>query len=273
MHRASLNEAAASGCLALANIGKLFSDQTNTTVLADPMCGSGTFLIEAALLAQNAAPNLMRDSSLWPFLKWSEYSSRDMRQLWKRVNEHAKDERVHNPEVVLFGNDMHAGALGLTQHGATAAGVRHLVKLHHGDCSTWTLPRRPDVVVCNPPWGHRLTGSERGGRGGFDVRQSNQRGMTGGDARRNRGRVGRARDKDDEYDGDYNIGEDDEEELERSWHGLGTFLKSQASGGSTKAFILSGSRHASRYLRLKSSKKHVMSVGGVDARLLEYDIH
>jgi hypothetical protein len=53
-----------------------------------------------------------------------------------------------------------AGALGLAARDAEAAGVRHLLRLHQGDCAEWQLPRAPTLVVSNPPWGQRLMGGE-----------------------------------------------------------------------------------------------------------------
>jgi 23S rRNA G2445 N2-methylase RlmL len=75
-------------------------------VLADPMCGSGTFLIEAALMATRTAPGLFRQQ--WPFEAWPDYDD----TVWKRCQQRAKKRR-REWRGDLLGNDIHPGALSL----------------------------------------------------------------------------------------------------------------------------------------------------------------
>lgn len=78
------------------------------TVLADPMCGSGTFLIEAALMATRSAPGLFRER--WPFESWPDHDQ----VLWKRCQQQAAKRR-REWRGKLLGNDIHSGALSLAQ--------------------------------------------------------------------------------------------------------------------------------------------------------------
>ena len=74
--------------------------------LADPMCGSGTFLIEAALMATNTAPGLFRKQ--FPFQGWHDFDP----QAYSKVCQQAK--QAQRPwEGELLGNDIHPGALSL----------------------------------------------------------------------------------------------------------------------------------------------------------------
>ena len=75
-------------------------------VLADPMCGSGTFLIEAALMATHSAPGLYRRR--WPFESWPDFDS----AAWKRCVADAKGA-CRSWKGTLLGNDVHSGALSL----------------------------------------------------------------------------------------------------------------------------------------------------------------
>lgn len=77
--------------------------------MVDPMCGSGTFLIEAALMLQGKAPGLLRKS--WPFYSWPDFDKHH----WIQSCSQAKDvaSRAKMPEVRLYGNDIHEGALSL----------------------------------------------------------------------------------------------------------------------------------------------------------------
>ena len=77
-------------------------------VLADPMCGSGTFLIEAALMATNTAPGLFRQQ--WPFQSWPDFDP----SAWHSSIDTARQARV-KWDGLLLGNDVHQGALGLAK--------------------------------------------------------------------------------------------------------------------------------------------------------------
>ena len=77
-------------------------------VLADPMCGSGTFLIEAALMATSTAPGLFRQR--WPFQSWPDFDS----SAWDSSVDAAKQART-KWSGLLLGNDVHEGALRLAK--------------------------------------------------------------------------------------------------------------------------------------------------------------
>jgi len=164
MHRASLNEGIAAAVLTIAgwNPAVLGFGGANQNpgftaeggVLLDPMCGSGTFLIEAALMATKTAPGSMR--SQWPFQTWHDFDER----AWKKCKEDAGAARVPlSSRVQLLGNDIHEGALSLCARDAASAGVLDLLELSCQDCRVYSPPAIPSLVVTNPPWGSRLTDS------------------------------------------------------------------------------------------------------------------
>ncbi|KAL3159933.1 hypothetical protein ABBQ38_010326 [Trebouxia sp. C0009 RCD-2024] len=99
MHVSSLNEAAAAGVLSLASWPEALS-QGHTGILADPMCGSGTFLIEAALMATNTAPGLYRQR--WPFQSWPDFD----RSAWDSTVASARQAQ-RTWDGMLLGNDVH----------------------------------------------------------------------------------------------------------------------------------------------------------------------
>jgi putative N6-adenine-specific DNA methylase len=242
MHRASLNEAAAAGCLALAGWPALAAAGGGNAALADPMAGSGTFLIEAALMATNTAPGLFRER--WPCVEWPDADP----EAWRDAVASARDARrpggaAGGAPPRLWGNDAHGGALALAARDAEAAGVRSLIRLHSGDAAEWRLPAPPQLVVCNPPWGQRLASGDgdEGGGGGA-------RGPSRGDG----------------------FEEEVSEELAGAWRHLGHFLKRQAVGA--EAFVLSGNPAATRAMRLRADRRLPITIGGVDCRLLKYEI-
>lgn len=270
MHRASLNESAAAGILYLAGFKDKLNDHNSgggggggQLVIADPMCGSGTFLIEAALMATNTAPGLYRN--WWPFLGWKDGSQnfgewRDAVEEAREVRKIIRDDEGDNGGVLFYGNDVHAGALTLAQRDIMTAEVSHMIKLHHGNCAEWNLPHKPSLVVANPPWGGRLDFVRRPGGSvsqPFEI-------------------------VDDRYDvdgigdngGDDGVrgggGVEGEEGLAMAWTDLRAFLKNECT--ETDAFILSGNADITGQLRMKTKRKYPLTVGGVDCRLLHYEI-
>jgi len=151
MHRASLNESAAAGILHMAGWPQTVAANPRATI-ADPMCGSGTFLIEAVLMARNVAPGLNR--TYWPFQQWVDFD----RRAWGEAVRSAK-AATRPWEGRAVGCDVHEGALDLAWRDATAAGVTANLRLRAGNAAKWELSEVPDLTVVNPPWGQRLLDS------------------------------------------------------------------------------------------------------------------
>lgn len=142
--RSPLNEALAAGILLLAK-------WDGTTPLADPMCGSGTFPIEAALLAARRAPGLLRD---FAFERWPDHGT----TVWASAREAARAEARPTIDVPIFASDHHAGALGLARRAARAAGVEDMIRFAEADVATFAPDPPPQTIVVNPPYGERLDG-------------------------------------------------------------------------------------------------------------------
>ena len=140
--RSPLNEATAAGLL-------LMTDWDRRAPLADPMCGSGTFLVEAAWMAMDRAPGLTR---AFAFEQWLDHDA----AIWAGLQEEARDRLDPKPDLFLEGADHHEGALSLAALGAEAAGVDHLVRFDQSDARDFKPQVTPEVVVTNPPYGKRL---------------------------------------------------------------------------------------------------------------------
>jgi putative N6-adenine-specific DNA methylase len=117
--------------------------------LLDPMCGSGTFLCEAALIALDRAPGLER---AFGFEKLGTFDA----ALWNRLKSDAH-ARVRTPErLQLYGSDRYGDALKLARANLSALGVERLVTLKQADVLEMPPPAPEGVVVTNPPYGVRL---------------------------------------------------------------------------------------------------------------------
>jgi len=143
-HKSPLNEATAAGLLLLAGWDR-------RAPLCDPMCGSATFLIEAAWLATDRAPGLGRS---FAFEKWRDADL----DSWRRIYDAAEARAARGAGRLgrLCGNDRHPGAIAIARQAIAAAGLADRIELWHGDAADYVPPVRPGLVVTNPPYGDRL---------------------------------------------------------------------------------------------------------------------
>ncbi len=125
-----------------------------TRPLVDPMCGSGTFLLEAGMLARDFAPGLARER--WGFDGWKQHDP----GLWKAQLDEAVERGAAGADrpVALYGSDRDGLALQATHQNLVAADLDDTVKLARRDVSDAHAPEGegPGLVVTNPPYGTRL---------------------------------------------------------------------------------------------------------------------
>jgi putative N6-adenine-specific DNA methylase len=122
--------------------------------LIDPMCGSGTFVIEGALWARNIAPGLGR--ARFGFERWATFGDAEARALERLRVEAREAARTECPEIV--GSDVDERALSAARENARAAGVA--VRFARQPVSAVKPTSPPGQVVTNPPYGERLAGGE-----------------------------------------------------------------------------------------------------------------
>lgn len=124
--------------------------------LLDPMCGSGTLLIEGALMAADVAPGLRRD--YFGFLGWRRHDASSWEALLAEARERATNGlRALAP--LFFGCDHDARVLNEAKRNAQAAGVAGFVRLARHSAEHLQRPggeTAPGLVICNPPYGERL---------------------------------------------------------------------------------------------------------------------
>lgn len=140
--RAPLNEVLAAGMIML-------TGWEGRTRLIDPMCGSGTIPIEAALLAANIPPGYFR--SYFSFLKWRDFDA----DLWEKITEGALS-RINNDAHDIIGLEVSANTMKKARENIHLAKVDDLVKTIITDFHEWTPPEGSGMLIMNPPYGERM---------------------------------------------------------------------------------------------------------------------
>lgn len=114
----------------------------------DPMCGSGTIAIEAAMLVNRIAPGLRRSfaAEAFPFIGKERFAD---------AREEAREEQIHTAFEV-FASDIDPAAVALTAQNAKLAGVAETLRVFRMDARDIAAPGRRGTVVTNPPYGERL---------------------------------------------------------------------------------------------------------------------
>lgn len=118
--------------------------------LVNPMCGSGTLAIEAALLASGRAPGLLRSN--FGFMHHNCYDA----DVWQAMRRDAKKIRNSNPIAPIVATDIDERAIWAAQKNAETAGVHHMIDFAVCDFADTVMPDEPGIVIMNPEYGERL---------------------------------------------------------------------------------------------------------------------
>lgn len=188
---------------------------TKDKILLDPCCGSGTILIEAALIATQTPPGYLRKE--WGFMRHPRYSQIE----WLKVRNELDQKRASLPHHHLFGLDINRNAARVCKINLKAAGFQQEVQVMQGDFREFTPTIPPNFIVTNPPHGRRL---------------------------------------------------EEEDQLRPLYRALGDFMK-QKCAKPAQGFIFTGNLELAKEVGLAAKKRYVLSSGGIDSRLLEFDIY
>lgn len=140
---APISEAMAAGML-------LMAGWNGETDFIDPMCGSGTIVIEAALIALNIPPGIFRDS--FAFEKWGDFD----KSLFEKLYEDDSEQREFTGKI--YARDISVRALAAAEQNAKAAGVAKYIDFQQCDIEELAMPETDSqlLLVTNPPYGERL---------------------------------------------------------------------------------------------------------------------
>lgn len=138
---APINEVLAAGMLKLAG----WDGQSD---FMDPMCGSGTIAIEAALMALNIAPGIYRKG--FAFEKWPDFDQAILEELYNDESQ----EREFNHKI--FASDISSAALRIATENVKSAGLTKYIDLKHLPFQGCERPENETMIMFNPPYGERL---------------------------------------------------------------------------------------------------------------------
>jgi putative N6-adenine-specific DNA methylase len=207
---APLQETIAAALLAIANYN-------GQEVLIDPCCGSGTILIEAALIASRTAPGFLRKR--WGFMRHPDFSAEE----WLQVKNDADSLRQPLPIGLITGCEVNATVARYCRANLRAAGFHREVEVVRTDFREYTPRKETNLLICNPPYGKRLA-------------------------------------------------EDDDEGLTPLYRALGDFMKLKLAKPG-RGFVLTGNPTLAKEVGLAPKRRHPLSSGGLDTRLLEFDLY
>ncbi len=119
------------------------------TPFLDPMCGSGTFLIEAAMMAVNQPPGMKRTFGFQKLTSFDE-------NLWKKI----ETEAIHNMKPIefldIYGSDIDLRSVRVARHNLKVAGLEEAAKVMQSDFIKLEPPASEGTLVTNPPYGQRI---------------------------------------------------------------------------------------------------------------------
>lgn len=141
---APLNETLAAGMI-------LMSGWDKKSSFSDLMCGSGTILIEAAMIARNIAPGKFRKE--FGFERWNDFDA----DLWKSLLEKAEEKEIPSLDFPITGIEKSRQVVKYAKENAMEAGVADDIIFHEMPFQDYTPGEVPQMIVANPPYGGRIT--------------------------------------------------------------------------------------------------------------------
>ena len=140
--KAPLNEVLAAGMI-------LLTGWKGDSDFIDPMCGSGTLLIEAALIARNISPGVFRKS--YAFEKWNDFDA----ELFDTI--YNDDSREREFKHHIYGYDIDMKSVNTARLNVRAAGLSQDITIEQADIKDFTQPAEKSIMVTNPPYGERIS--------------------------------------------------------------------------------------------------------------------
>ncbi len=222
-------------------------------IFINPMCGSGTLAIEAAFIALNRAPGLLRNNYGFMFIK--EFPE----ALWLALRKKAKDSSKKKLPAKIIATDIDKNAVLAAKQNAQTAGVEHLIEFNTCAYENTTIPEGDGIIILNPPYGERMGAI------------SNKTEYLRSKEETTRGHKIIIRKFSDRPNKASRISSGELVRLEAIYQGIGDFFKS--IGGGYRGYIFTGNLEMIKKVGLRTKQRIVFYNGEIECRLLEYELY
>ena len=219
----------------------------------NPMCGSGTLAIEAAFIALNRAPGLLRNNYGFMFIRGFPET------LWQNLRKKAKDSTKKKLPAKIIATDIDKKAILAARQNAQTAGVEHLIEFNTCSYENTPIPEDGGIIILNPPYGERM--------GATSDKTKYRRGKE--EATRGR-RIIIRKDADRTDKGSYSKARETQI-LEATYQGIGDFFKK--IGGGYRGYIFTGNLEMVKKVGLRTKQRIIFYNGEIECRLLEYELY
>jgi putative N6-adenine-specific DNA methylase len=220
----------------------------------NPMCGSGTLAIEAAFIALNRAPGLLRNNYGFMFIKGFPEA------LWQTLRKKAKESTKKKLPTKIIATDIDKNAVLAARQNAQTAGVEHLIEFNTCSYENTPIPEDGGIIILNPPYGKRMSGiSDKA-----EYRSSNKEEAPRG----HRIIIRKAFDKSAKSS---HISSGELLRLETIYQGIGDFFKK--IGGGYRGYIFTGNLEMVKKVGLRTKQRIIFYNGEIECRLLEYELY
>lgn len=224
----------------------------------NPMCGSGTLAIEAAYIALNRAPGLMRNNYGFMFIK--EFPE----EFWQELRKMAKASAQKKLPAKIIATDIDKAAIIAARQNAQTAGVDHLIEFNTCSYENTPIPEDGGIIILNPPYGERM--------GGINTEpEPHSKDFRGSREAAVQGRKIILRKSFDGQDKGGHIKASNFQILEATYQGIGDFFKK--IGGGYSGFIFTGNLEMIKKVGLRTKRRIIFYNGEIECRLLEYELY
>lgn len=225
-------------------------------IFINPMCGSGTLAIEAALLALKRASGLQRNNYGFMFIK--DFPEEN----WQELRKKAKENALKKLPARIIATDINKEAITAARQNAQTAGVDHLIEFNVCPFEKTSVPEGGGIIILNPPYGERMGADHiRKPSGGF----RNERKTVV------QGRKIILRKSSDQYKESHQKNEREIKKLETIYQGIGDFFKKTAGG--YRGYIFTGNLELIKKVGLRTRQRITFYNGEIECRLLEYELY
>ncbi|MGV8057156.1 MAG: class I SAM-dependent RNA methyltransferase [Smithellaceae bacterium] len=218
----------------------------------NPMCGSGTLAIEAAMIALTRAPGLLRNNYGFMYIQGFPES------LWQELRKKARDAAKKKLPARIIATDIDREAVLAARQNAQTAGVDHLIEFNTCPYEKTLLPEGGGVIILNPPYGERM---------GTINRNNQYRGKEEFSAG-SKIILRKAADRPNKGTG---IVSGTKTRLESLYQGIGDFFKK--TGGGYRGYIFTGNLEMIKKVGLRTKQRIILYNGDIECRLLEYELY